>query len=130
MTFRDLQKLMEQEQSTESNSKEMQDLTQKVRDRPFYIWSGIKHKPLSNPNNTIQGRCCFNHIIGLPKKNGVPQPPWNYQDQIYRCLTIPGYLNTVPSAVGGVTHNLEEKKEKEQVREEHYLHAFNLNICG
>jgi hypothetical protein len=92
MTFRDLQKLMEQDQSRDS-TKEMQDLIQKVRDKPFYIWGLAKHKTTGGYGKN----CCFNHIIGLPKKNGVPQPLWNYQDQIYHALMFPDYLNRAPS---------------------------------
>src|SRR5829696_3136166 len=96
--IKDLQRLMEKEQSTaESNSKEMQGLLKKLRDRPFYIWSSDKHRLASDPRNTIKGLCCFNHIIGLPQKNGIAQPLWNYQDMIYKALMVPGYINSMPS---------------------------------
>ena len=62
----------------------MQDLQRRLRNRPIYIWNSEKHKAASNPNNEIKGWCCFNHIIGLPTKNGIPQPLWDYQDMIYQ----------------------------------------------
>jgi hypothetical protein len=82
--------------------------SKKTTGRPFYIWSSIKHKPLSKYNNTIQGRCCFNYIIGLPQKNGTPQPLWNYEDQIYRALMISAYLNSSPNN-GPSVYTKEEK---------------------
>src|SRR5688572_25375006 len=96
--MKDLQRLMEQhQQQRASDSLAMQDLQRRLRNRPFYIWNSEKHKAASNPNNEIKGWCCFNHIIGLPTKNGIPQPLWDYQDMIYRALMLPGYLNSSPS---------------------------------
>jgi hypothetical protein len=94
MTFRDLQKLMEQEQST-TDSVAMQDLQRKLRDRPFYIWSSDRHKSAAMPSSKVQGYCCFNHIIpaGLPKKNAKEFPLFDYEHTVYRTLTEDGYLN-------------------------------------
>jgi hypothetical protein len=107
MTMKDLQRIV---LSDEANiaSKEMQDLQRRLRDRPFYIWGSEKHWAASNPNNEIKGHCCFNHIIGLPQKNGVPQPLWNYQEMIYRALMFPGYLNSIPGQEQGL-HNFKLK---------------------
>ena len=81
MTFKDLQRLMEQQEQTAAAEKspEMQILLKKLRDRPFYIWSNDKHRLASDKRNAIKGHCCFNHIIGLPQKNGIAQPFWDYQ---------------------------------------------------
>src|SRR5215207_1903848 len=125
--IKDLQRLMEKEQSTaESNSKEMQELLKKLRDRPFYIWSNDKHRLASDPRNTIKGRCCFNDIIGRPIKNGIPQPLWNYQDMIYRALMFPGYINSAPTTGLGLSHNIKEKKEKENLKQDQYFYDFKL----
>jgi hypothetical protein len=128
VTIKDLQRIVlsPNEQAEKfTASKEMQDLQRRLRDRPFYIWSSIKHKEASNPHNDIKGWCCFNHIIGLPQKNGIPQPLWDYQNQIYRTLMQPGYLNSSPSA-GGVSHNNIERTVKERVAFESYVHGFKL----
>jgi hypothetical protein len=33
-----------------------------------------------------QGQCCFNHIVGLPKKNGKEYPIFDWQEQIFNAL--------------------------------------------
>jgi hypothetical protein len=122
MTIKDLQRIvLESEESTDS--KEMQDLLNRSRDRPFYIWGLAKHKSTAGSGNR---NCCFNHIIGLPKKNGITQPLWNYQDMIYRCLMIPNYINSKPTPEYPLSHSLSEKKQKEKLKEEQYFHAFKL----
>jgi hypothetical protein len=32
------------------------------------------------------GRCCFNHIIGLPQKDSIDKPLYDYQRMIYDSL--------------------------------------------
>src|SRR5215204_2943498 len=119
----------EQEHSTAgSNSKEMQELLKKLRDRPFYVWGSNRHNAASDPRNTIKGQCCFNHIIpaGLPIKNGIAQPLWDYQYMIYKALIVPGYLNSMPTTGPTLSHSLAEKKEKERTRQVQYYHSFKL----
>jgi hypothetical protein len=103
----------------------MQDLQRKLQGRPFYIWNSIKHRAAANPNNDVKGNCCFNHIIGLPKKNGKPQLLWDYEDQIYRALTIPGYLNSSPNK-GPSAYKMEERKQRDLASANSYLHDFKL----
>jgi hypothetical protein len=125
MTVKELEKLIQQHESN-TESAAIQDLQRKLQGRPFYIWGKDKHKSASNPNNDIQGRSCFNHIIGVPRKNGIPQPLWGYQDQIYRALMIPNYLNSKPTPEYPLSHNLSERKAKEREKENQYLHGFKL----
>src|SRR5215204_1674127 len=122
---------MEQEQQEQSRaaaekSPEMQDLLKKLRDRPFYIWSNDKHRLASDKRNTIKGHCCFNHIIGLPQKNGIAQPLHDYQDMIYKALMVPGFINSMPTIGPTLSHNLEEKRAKERARKVEYYHSFKL----
>jgi hypothetical protein len=42
-----------------------------LKDKPFWIWD--RHEHLLQYLKT-QGKCCFNHIIGEPKKRGVLHP--------------------------------------------------------
>ena len=35
---------------------------------------------------TTNGNCCFNHIIGLPRKNGEEKPLFDYQRQLCSSL--------------------------------------------
>jgi hypothetical protein len=116
MTIKDLQRLMEQHQ-TASDSLAMQDLLKRLRDKPFYYWNKCKREG---------GPQSFNDIIGLPKKNGIPQPFWDYQYMIYKALIIPNYINTKPTTNLALSHSLMEKKEKERIKQEQYFHAFKL----
>jgi hypothetical protein len=45
----------------------------------------------------MNGNCCFSHIIGLPLKNGQPQPFWDYQYSIYKALFTPAFINFRPA---------------------------------
>jgi hypothetical protein len=60
-----------------------------------------------------KGQCCFNHIIGLPKKDGVEKPLYDYESLLYRALLTPGYLNSSPSSLtrepDNVMHPFKEK---------------------
>ena len=87
----------------------MQDLLNKLRNKPFYIWATLKHRDTTGYENKT---CCFNHIIGLPTKNGVPQQLWDYEDMIYRALMIPGYVNSIPNK-GPSAYSMEEKKKRD-----------------
>ena len=47
---------------------------------------------------STNNQCCFNHILpaGLPEKNGVDQPLWDYQKHVFNALFIDSYLNRRP----------------------------------
>ena len=129
MTWKDLQKLTEQyETATTASSDTMQNLLKRLRNRPFYIWSTDKHKAAAKPTSEFKGNCCFQHIIsaGPPKKNGVPQPFWDYQKMIYYALTIPNYVNSIAAEDSTVSHNNMQRKEKERLKQEKYFHPFKL----
>jgi hypothetical protein len=65
-TFKDLQKLV-QSQDPEQHSHNYEDW-----DKPFWIRDPKQHK-LEDIRS--KGDCCFNHIIGLPRKDG--RETWN-----------------------------------------------------
>jgi hypothetical protein len=62
MTFKDLQKLV-QSQDPEEHSQQLR----RLRDKPFWIRDPKQHKL---EDLKTRGDCCFNHIIGLPRKDG------------------------------------------------------------
>jgi hypothetical protein len=41
--------------------------------KPFWIWNVDEYK---QEDVRISGGCCFNHIIGLPQRNGVDVSGW------------------------------------------------------
>jgi hypothetical protein len=84
LTFKDLRKraFIETQQHTI--------LFERLRDKPFWLWNIEDHKTEDVRN---KGDCCFNHIIGLPKKEGIEKPLFDYQKILYDALQIPGYNN-------------------------------------
>lgn len=93
MTIKDLQRIIQEHESSANDSAVMQDLMDELRDRPFYIWSKDKHKAASSSLAESKGYCCFNHIIGLPKKDGKEFPLFDYENIVYKALTQDSYLN-------------------------------------
>ena len=90
MTFRDLQKIVQQSQS----GPEQSHLLQRLTGKPLWIWDSSHHK---DKGRIRGGNCCFNHIIGLPRKDGVLKPFFDYEKMWYMALLEPGYLNSTPS---------------------------------
>jgi hypothetical protein len=45
---------------------EQSQLLQRLKDKPFCVWNLQQHK---QEDIRTRGDCCFNHIIGLPKKD-------------------------------------------------------------
>jgi hypothetical protein len=80
VTFKDLQKLV---QSQQSGSEQTSPLLQRLRAKPFWYWDQNQHKA---EDIKTKGDCCFNHIIGLPQKDGHDMPLLPYQRTLYESL--------------------------------------------
>ena len=85
MTFRDLQKLVQSQSGPEQN-----ELLMRLGDKPFWIWDAKRHK---QEDVKTKGDCCFNHIIGLPRKDGIEKSIFDYEKLLYDSLLIPGFYN-------------------------------------
>jgi hypothetical protein len=85
VTFKDLQRLVQSQSGPEQSR-----LLQRLRDKPFWIWDPKQHKQTDIRTN---GKCCFNHIIGLPKKDNVEKPMFDYQMLLYDSLLVPDFYN-------------------------------------
>src|SRR5437868_4283002 len=75
MTLKDLKKriissLVQQQQQIQS--------IDKLQNKPFWIWNIEEHK---QEDIRTKGECCFNHIIGLPTKDGFEKPIFDYNDK-------------------------------------------------
>ena len=57
---------------------------------PFWISDVEEHKKADIANN---GKCCFNYIIGLPKKDGIDKPIFDYEMQLVNALVSPLLTN-------------------------------------
>jgi hypothetical protein len=81
MTFKDLKKRVSIETTTQQQSR----LFEILRNKPFWIWDIEEHK---HKDVITKGDCCFNHIISLPIKDGIPRPIFDYQKILYDSLQI------------------------------------------
>ena len=48
--------------------------------KPFWIWNREEHLRLGEETNE---QCCFNHIVGLPQKDGKEYPLFDYEKLLY-----------------------------------------------
>jgi hypothetical protein len=72
----------QQQQGTLSSS------LQVLKGKPFWIWDKEEHLRLATETNE---QCCFNHIVGLPVKDNVEYPLFDYEKTLYdSLLTIDG----------------------------------------
>ena len=80
--FKDLQKLVSSAQQQKTTQKKIKQkaLHERVYNKPFWVWDKEEHRQEDKRTN---GDCCFNHIIGLPQKNGVDQPLYDYEQLIF-----------------------------------------------
>jgi hypothetical protein len=62
MTFKDLKKRVSLETAQQQSK-----LFEMLLNKPFWIWNVEEHKKEDIKTN---GNCCFNHIVGLPTKEG------------------------------------------------------------
>jgi hypothetical protein len=85
VTFKDLQKLVQSQASLEQNQ-----LVTRLKDKPFWIWNIEQHK---QEDIKTKGDCCFNHIIGLPRKDGIEKSIFDYEKLLYDSLLLPDYYN-------------------------------------
>ncbi|MFL6364652.1 MAG: hypothetical protein ACJ719_05540 [Nitrososphaeraceae archaeon] len=89
MTFKDLKKRVSLGVQQQSKLFEI------LHNKPFWIWNSEEHRQV---DIRATGDCCFNHIIGLPQKNGVDKPFYDYEKIIFDSLvTQNGNANPSPS---------------------------------
>ena len=78
-TFKDLRKRISLEVTTQQQPKTFE----RLRNKPFWIWDIEEHRQEDVRTN---GYCCFNHIIGLPQKDGHDKPLYDYEKIIFDSL--------------------------------------------
>jgi hypothetical protein len=85
MTFKGLKKRI-----ISSNQQQQTQSFDKLQNKPFWIWNIEEHKL---EDIRTRGECCFNHIIGLPIKEGLEKPIFDYQELLYEALLSPDICN-------------------------------------
>jgi hypothetical protein len=83
VTFKDLKKRV----SLETYGQNI--LFERLIDKPFWFWNIEEHKAEALKT---KGDCCFNHIIGLPTKEGTEKPMFDYERSLYDVLLSPKTL--------------------------------------
>jgi hypothetical protein len=74
VTFKDLKKRVTLEAPHQQSS-----LFERLQNKSFWIWNIEEHK---HEDVRTNGDCCFNHIIGLPQKDDVDKPLYDYENII------------------------------------------------
>jgi hypothetical protein len=54
-----------------------------LHNKPFWTWNSEEYR---QEDIRANGDCRFNHIIGLPEKNGVDKPLYDYVKIIFLML--------------------------------------------
>ena len=70
------------QQSTLSAS-ESSRLLSEIKGKAFWVEDPVRHEMFYDLS---AGRCCFNHIIGLPQKDGETKPIFDYEMEIFKYL--------------------------------------------
>lgn len=83
LTFKDLKKRVSLETTTQQQQQSR--LFETLRNKPFWIWNVEEHKLGDIKTN---GNCCFNHVIGLPTKEGMEKAIFDYEKILYDGLLI------------------------------------------
>jgi hypothetical protein len=78
LTFKDLKKRV-----TIETAQQQSKLSEILLNKPFWFWDIQQHKLEDISTN---GDCCFNHIIGLPRRNGIAKPLYGYERIIFDYL--------------------------------------------
>jgi hypothetical protein len=93
--FKDLQKLVQQQEQQQQQTDSNHEIVERLRDKPFWIWNVEEHK---QEDINTKGDCCFNHIIGLPTKEGIEKAMFDYEKILYDALLDNDYSNTLHHA--------------------------------
>jgi hypothetical protein len=64
-------------------NKEEEYYLEQFRNCRFWIWDKEEHKV---EYRRTKGKCCFNHMIGLPVKNNQSHPIYPWQQEIFDAL--------------------------------------------
>src|SRR5215208_6765324 len=100
----------------------MQKLLARLRDKPFWINSEQEHK---ERDRTCKGDCCFNHIFGLPRKDGIEKPMFDYERFLYDALMRPGFMNNCsPSRSDQCYHRIFDNYLEARKVQNNIIHHF------
>ncbi len=70
------------------------------KDKPFWIWDVTEHH---DEQLATMGNCCFNHVLGLPKKDGISKELFDYEKVVLDLLQYDKCLWILKSTGLGIT---------------------------
>jgi hypothetical protein len=76
VTFKDLRKRVSLGTTAQLQSM----LFERLQNKLFWIWNIKEHK---QEDIKTKENCRFNHIIGLPSKDGIDKPLYDYEQIIF-----------------------------------------------
>jgi hypothetical protein len=85
VTFKDLKKRVSITHEAQQQSR----FFDRLDNKPFWIWNNAEHR---KEDIRTDGDCCFSHIIGLPRKDGLEKPIFDYEKIIFDCLQSDNHL--------------------------------------
>src|SRR6476619_7646156 len=85
-------KQLQQQAQTKSLSESNLQILQR---KPFWIWNKQQHTQEYLKTN---GQCCFNHIVGLPVKDKIEHPIYDYEKILYDSLLGHGQVRNTSVA--------------------------------
>jgi hypothetical protein len=78
LTFKELKKRVTLEAPQQQSR-----LFDRLQNKSFWIWNVEQHKL---EDIKTYGNCCFNHIIGLPTKEGMEKAIFDYEKILFDSL--------------------------------------------
>jgi hypothetical protein len=78
LTFKDLKKRVSLELPRQQSK-----FFERLQNKPFWFWNVGEHR---REDVNANGCCCFNHIIGLPQKDGTDKPLYDYEQIVFDSL--------------------------------------------
>ena len=102
MTFKDLQKIIQINQQQNNNTTKSTEFD-RFLNLPFWIWDQSEHR---KQDILTKGKCCFNHVLGLPRNNNNPEkvnPLFDYQQTIFDSLQNHAHLWILKSTGLGIS---------------------------
>ena len=82
LPFQQHQKIRLQNQKNQQNQS-LQSSLDILKNKPFWMWDKAEHLRLAKETNQ---KCCFQHIVGCPIKNGKEYPLFDYEKTIFDAI--------------------------------------------
>lgn len=125
MTLQNLNRIIDRYELEIGISKNEEKL-QVLKGLPFYCQWPNNNSLLKRSN----GFCCFNHKIGLPRKDGIEYPLFDYEFQLFQALTNHKYVWVKKASGIGITEFVLRFMAWLATRNDTYRNAQFPIVCG